>query len=567
MTSAETESHSRQLRCVNEGASLTIYVTPTNPQGRATIILSSRLGCGIILRHLRHLPASVKGREGSLKNQHHHNLLRLTRLGIDTHDEAVVYMRKDCHICRAEGFTAHARILIRSNGNSVIATLNTTSDNLLPAGHASLSESAWERLDAKEGDLVSFEHPRTVDSLSYVRAKIYGHRLDDAEFDEIMRDIVAGQYSDIELSSFVTACSSRDLNRDEMIGLTRAMINVGDHLDWGTTPIVDKHCIGGLPGNRTTPIVVAIVAACGLVMPKTSSRAITSPAGTADTMETLAPVDLSLDDMRRVVDREGGCVVWGGAVGLSPADDLLIRVERALDIDSEGQLVASVLSKKAAAGATHLVLDLPMGPTAKVRSQADATSLAGSLLSTSRALDIKARTIQTDGTQPVGRGIGPALEAWDVLAVLQNKEDAPADLRERALHLAGSLLELAGYAPDGEGIETAGRVLTEGKAWEKFQRICEAQGGMREPPRSHHQSVIKASHAGLITNFDNRRLSRTAKLAGAPHAKASGLEMHCRLGQTVAAGEPLFTLHAETHGELNYAMGYVRNHPLIIEVK
>jgi thymidine phosphorylase len=306
--------------------------------------------------------------------------LRLKRLGIDTHQEAVIYMRRDCHVCRAEGFSAQGRTRVAKGTTSIIATLNQVVGDLLAPGEVSLSEAAWERLGAVDGDTITVSHPRSLDSLSRLRAKVYGHRLADSDFAEIVRDVVEGRYSDIHLASFITACSVRGLDQSEMIGLTRAMVGTGERLDWGTCPVVDKHCVGGLPGNRTTPIIVAIVTACGLTMPKTSSRAITSPAGTADTMETLAPVDLDIAAMRGVVEREGGCIVWGGSVQLSPADDIFIRVERALDLDSEGQLVASVLSKKAAAGSTHLVLDLPIGPTAKVRSTTDADAL-GTVLS------------------------------------------------------------------------------------------------------------------------------------------------------------------------------------------
>jgi thymidine phosphorylase len=382
-----------------------------------------------------------------------------------------------------------------------------------------------------------------------------------------MQDIVQGRYSDIHLSSFITACAARGLNEREIVGLTRAMVRAGESLTWDKTPVVDKHCVGGLPGNRTTPIIVAIVAACGLTMPKTSSRAITSPAGTADTMETLAPVDLSLTAMRRVVEREGGCVVWGGAVALSPADDTLIRVERALDIDSEGQLVASVLSKKAAAGATHLVLDLPVGPTAKVRSPSDADSLSDHLLRTARAFGIEARAIRTDGRQPVGRGVGPALEARDVVAVLEGAQSAPQDLKDRAVALAGVLLELGGAAAQGAGAGLAQRTLADGRAWAKFQAICEAQGGMRKPPQASQQWPLAAHRAGRIISIDNRRLGRAAKLAGAPGDKAAGLEMHGRLDDVVEKGAPLFTLHAETRGELDYARAFIEGHPPIIEIE
>jgi thymidine phosphorylase len=299
-------------------------------------------------------------------------------------------------------------------------------------------------------------------------------------------------------------------------------------------------------------------------MPKTSSRAITSPAGTADTMETLAPVNLDLATMRRVVEREGGCVVWGGAVSLSPADDALIRVERALDLDSEGQLVASVLSKKIAAGSTHVVLDLPVGPTAKVRSHAAAAALSVSLRDAAAAFGLVTRVLVTDGTQPVGHGIGPALEAHDVLAVLQGREDAPADLRRRAVALAGALLELAGAAKDGDGEALAARVLADGSAWAKFQRICEAQGGMRHPPRASFIRPVLAPAGGRVRLIDNRRLARVAKLAGAPADKAAGVELHARPGELVARGAPLFTVHAENAGELDYALAYVGANPDII---
>src|SRR5207342_2314958 len=194
--------------------------------------------------------------------------------------------------------------------------------------------------------------------------------------------------SDIELAAFVTACAGDRMDLDESVALTRAMISVGERLDWGGGPVLDKHCVGGLPGNRTTPIVVAIIAAAGYRIPKTSSRAITSPAGTADAMEVMAPVALDLPGMRRVVEKEGGCIVWGGNVRLSPADDILIRVERPLDFDSDGQLVASILSKKVAAGSTHVLIDMPVGPTAKVRSLESAMSLQARLLTTASALGL-----------------------------------------------------------------------------------------------------------------------------------------------------------------------------------
>jgi len=492
---------------------------------------------------------------------------RLRRLGVHTHQEPVVYIREDSPVCRSEGFEAQSRVRVESAGRSIVATLNIVHGNLLAEGEVGLSEAAWRLLEPSDGAVGRVLHAMPAASFSHVLGKIHGKRLREASMHEVIAEIAAGRYSDVQLAAFVTTCADEGLDDDEVTSLTRAMIDVGDRMTWKRTPVVDKHSVGGLPGNRTTPIVVAIVAACGLTIPKTSSRAITSPAGTADTMETMAPVDLDLAAMRRVVDAEGGCVVWGGAVHLSPADDILIRVERAIELDSSGQLIASILSKKAAAGSTHVVVDIPVGATAKVRSREAAVRLSRSLVSVGMRVGLHVTVAIGDGDQPIGRGIGPALEARDVLAVLQGLPSAPTDLRERALLLAAAILEMAGRAPAGGGLAEVSRILDSGAAWKKFEAICRAQGGMRTPPEAGHRRVIDTASAGTVTRMENRRLSRIAKLAGAPAAAAAGIELHVRVGAEVAAGQPLFTIHAETRGELAYAIEFMEaiGGPIVVE--
>jgi thymidine phosphorylase len=281
-------------------------------------------------------------------------------------------------------------------------------------------------------------------------------------------------------------------------------------------------------------------------------------------METLAPVDLTVQHMRRVVEKEGGCMVWGGNVRLSPADDLLIRVEKPLDFDSEGQLVASVLSKKIAAGSTHTLIDVPVGPTAKVRSAEAAQVLSARLEAVARALGVHAKVHVSDGTQPVGRGIGPALEARDVMAVLRGDADAPADLRERSLALAAEVLQFAPGALQAESWDMARRLLESGAALRKFEAICRAQGGLREPPRAPLTRAVIAARAGTCVAIDNRRIARIAKLSGAPHVPSAGLDLHVRVGERVERGAPLYTIHAEAPGELEYAAGYAAQHSGVV---
>jgi thymidine phosphorylase len=502
------------------------------------------------------------------EHTHPANTLRARRVRIDTHQQAVVYMRSDCHVCRSEGFEAQSRVRVDGAGGSVVAVLEVTGGGLVGEGEAGLSEAAWTRLGAVEGETLRISHPEPVASLAAVRGKIYGRRFEPEALRAVVADIAAGRYADVDLAAFIATCGGDRLDRVEIVALTQAMIAAGERLAWPRSPVVDKHCVGGLPGNRTTLLVVPIVAAAGLLMPKTSSRAITSPAGTADTMEVLAPVGLPLDAMRRVVEREGGCVVWGGAVALSPADDVLVRVERALDVDSEGQLVASVLSKKAAAGSTHVILDIPVGPTAKVRDADSGRKLASLLEHVGERVGLLVRTVISDGTQPVGRGVGPALEARDVLQVLQGEPHAPRDLRERALALAGPLLELGGAVSPGSGVTLATRLLDDGSAWRKFQAIAEAQGGLRAlPPPASHRREVRALHAGRVRSIDNRDLARVAKLAGAPEARAAGIDLHTPVGAVVDRDQPLFTVHAETPGELAYALDYLGRRPPVVAVE
>lgn len=489
---------------------------------------------------------------------------RARRLGIDTGQEAVVYLHRDSPVCRSEGFASETRIVVRAGTRSILATLNVVTGSLLALDEAGLSEAAWSHLDTTEGQPLGFAHPAPLESLRSVRAKIHGQRLDAPALRAIIADVAAGAYSDVHLASFLTACGNDHLDRQEIVDLTSAMIASGDRLRWDHEPVLDKHSVGGLPGNRTTLLVVPIVTAAGVTMPKTSSRAVTSPAGTADTMEMLAPVELDRTAMRRVVEQENGCIVWGGTARLSPADDVLIQVERSLDVDGTGQLVASILSKKAAAGATRVLIDLPVGPTAKIRSGAEAQRLSDHLRAVGAAVGLQVLPVLTEGLQPVGRGIGPALEAWDALAVLRDDPDGPPDLRERGLLLAGLVLELAGAAAAGHGQALARAILQDGRAWRKFQAICRAQGGLREPPRAAFARPFESLRAGRVTRIDNRRLARVAKLAGAPRDPAAGLELQVRLESWVEVGQPLFTVHAESAGQVEYALAYAAGREQIV---
>jgi len=484
--------------------------------------------------------------------------LSLKRVGIDTYRENVAYLHRDCDLYRAEGFQALSKVEVRANGQRILASLNVVDDAaIVDAQQLGLSEDAFEALGVAECHPVRVSQAEPPASIPALHRKLAGERLSREDFRHIIRDIAELRYSKIELTAFVVGCDRGELDREEVFYLSDAMSRVGRRLDWHEHPVVDKHCIGGIPGNRTSLLVVPIVAAHGLLCPKTSSRAITSPSGTADTMDVLANVDLSFDVLGDIVRTHRGCLAWGGTSELSPADDVLISVERPLSLDSPGQMVASILSKKVAAGSTHLLLDIPVGPHAKVRSMPEARQLRRLFEFVAGCMGLTLDVVITDGSQPVGRGIGPVLEARDAMRVLTNHVEAPMDLRLKALRLAGRMLEFDPDVRGGAGFGVARDILDDGRAAEKMRAIIDAQGARAfdpdNPPLAIHHFEVRAAADGVVTGINNLKLARIARLAGAPKAAGAGVDLLRRIGDPVTTGEPLYRVHAAYRNELTFA--------------
>ena len=494
--------------------------------------------------------------------------LTLRRVGLQTYGEYIAFLSSACRAYKPESFVNINKIEIRGpQGRTIVATLNIVENgDLLDPFSVGLSSNAFHALGVPEGSQVAINLARPPRSMEFVRNKVRGATLQGAEIAEIIADIAAHRYSKTEITAFLVA-SAAFLTSDEILALTRAMADVGTRITWNRPPcsfstVMDKHCVGGIPGNRTSMIVVPIVAACGLPIPKTSSRAITSPAGTADTMEVLANVDVDLARMQEIVGEHKGCHVWGGHVNLSPADDVLISVERPLSIDTPEQMVASILSKKAAAGSTHLLVDIPVGPTAKVRSTKEAARLSKLFQFVGSAMGIEVDVIVTDGSQPIGNGIGPALEARDVMAVLRNDPAAPADLRDRAIQLAGAILEFDPTLRGGAGIPLARKKLENGEALATMQRIISAQGAASSQILlGSHVGEIRAAKSGEVAEIDCARIGRIARLAGAPTSKGAGIDLLKKAGDSVKKGEALYRIHAAVDTDFMFATEMAHDAP------
>ena len=484
--------------------------------------------------------------------------LALRRVAIDTWHENVAYLHRDCDVYRAEGFQALSKVEVHANGCHILATVNVVDDPaIVGCQELGLSEDAFDQLGVLDGHPAYVSQAEPAASMTALFRKIDGERLDRDDFHAIVQDIAHYHYSKIELTAFVVACNRAELDREEVYFLTEAMVASGRKLDWHEPLVVDKHCIGGIPGNRTSMLVVPIVAAHGMLCPKTSSRAITSPAGTADTMAVLANVELPFAQLEQIVREHRGCLAWGGKADLSPADDVLITVERPLSIDSPGQMVASILSKKIAAGSTHLVLDIPIGPTAKVRSMPEAQRLRRLFEYVAGRMHITLDVVITDGRQPIGNGVGPVLEARDVMRVLENDPRAPIDLRQKALRLAGRLIECDPDVRGGDGFAIARDILDSGRALARMNHIIAAQGTRNfdhnQPALGPLSLEVRATESGVVAGIDNLQIARVARLAGAPKVRGAGLDLFRKLGDGVAAGDVLYRVHAGYPADLEFA--------------
>ena len=453
------------------------------------------------------------------------------------------------------------RVKIRKGNNVQTALVDVgESKKAAPHGKIGVFEEVLDSLNAADGDILEIIPARKPLSLEYIKKKLDGQDLSKQEIDQIVWDIVHNKLDDIELTYFVSACYSHELSTKETTMLTKAMAKYGDKLKLNRGMVMDKHCVGGVCGNRTTMVIVPIIASAGLAIPKTSSRSITSPAGTADTMEVLANVSVPINKMKRIVERTNGCIVWGGSLNLAPADDKIIRVERPLWIDAKSQLLASVMAKKSSVSATHLLVDIPFGEEAKLSSKRKAMMLRDDFKKLARSLGIKTKVILTDGSQPIGDGIGPALEARDVLWILKNNSRGPSDLRKKSLMMAGIMLEMAGRK---NGYKLAKEILESGKAYRKMVEIIKAQGAkITEPDEikiGRFEYSCKSTKQGAVAKILNRPVSKLARIAGAPVDQGAGIYLHKHVGDKVRKGEKILTIYAESKIKLNYAIQAFKN--------
>ncbi len=459
------------------------------------------------------------------------------------------------------------RVKLLKDGLNITALVDI-SDLMVSPGAIGVYKDLLTDFPVKEGDQIDLSIAQTPPSVEYIKRKMKGETLNKSELLSIVKDTISHSLSQLEIAAFLMAQQYLGLTMGEVEDLTRSIVETGNTIDYGE-PIVDKHSIGGVPGNKVTLLIVPLVAAAGLKIPKTSSRAITSPSGTADTMEVLAPVEFSVEELKHALQKVGGYITWGGCLNLAPADDLFIQVEHPLSIDPKSQMQASIMAKKLAVGTDSLVLDLPTGQGAKVESFEEARRLGNEFIDLGSRLGIKVRCGITYGGQPIGHTVGAALEAKEALETLMGK--GPNSLIEKSTALAGMLFEMKGVSNRGEGQNMAKQLLKSGTAYNKMREIITQQGGNpdikpEDIQLGEKRYMITSPADGYVSRIYNSSINDIARAAGAPRYKGAGVKLYAKMGYAVKKGDPVVEIFAERDSNLKDAVAVIaRKPPFIIE--
>lgn len=475
--------------------------------------------------------------------------LRLENYDLDTSEPTVLMHEDDC---RTLGVSEGDRVRVSASGSAV--AIVSVSDTLVDKGVIMAPAGVTKECGETIGTEVEVAASHSPESIRHIRDKMDGKHLTPEQISGIVDDTVSGRLSRIEIAAWLTALHIRGMDVDEIAAYTEAMADSGSRISFEGRRVFDFHSFGGLPGNKITPIVVSIVAAAGLTIPKLSSRAISSACGTADFVETFCRVDLGTDDVRRITEDVGGVFSWTGATDLGPAGDDFITVQRPLGIDPRPQLLASIMSKKVAAGATDLLMDIPLGTEAKVSSYEEAKAYSRDLMDLGDRLGIRVECAITYAEQPLGYAVGPTLEARECIEVLEGR--CTGDVADKACICAGTILEMAGVP---NGATMARSILESGEALGKFREIVAAQGG--DPNISSEDMVpggftmeILAERDGFVKRIYNRGIVSVAKAAGAPNDKGAGVTLWRKMGSKVSEGDVLMTIYADREDKLRHAV-------------
>lgn len=435
---------------------------------------------------------------------------------------------------------------VRLDVKKPLTVMVSTSDTLVKKGEVLVPNQVVKKTGVKDKEMINVAYSPKPESVRSIRKKMDGQKLTKEEINEIVFDILDSKLSKIEISAWLTALYINGMDVDEIANFTTSMVNTGDIIEFDRSPVYDFHSVGGVPGNKITPIVVSIVAAAGLMLPKTSSRAISSASGTSDFVETFCDVELDAQRLKKISEEIGGVFAWGGSMNVAPVDDMVINIEYPLGINPRAQMLASIMSKKLAISANYLLVDIPTGAGTKVKTIEEAQGYARDFMDLGERLGMHVECAITYGDQPVGNAIGPKLEARECIRILEGQKH-PSSVIEKACDMAGMVLEMGGFQ---DGFRKAKEILDSGEAHKKFMEIVVAQGGRKDLKADDLEPGkfvfdITSSKSGYVHSIANKDLVAIARAAGSPNDKGAGILLNKKKGQRVEKGDVLFQIYAD----------------------
>jgi AMP phosphorylase len=436
----------------------------------------------------------------------------------------------------------------------IIVSLDTT-DSIVDEGEIGFFEDVWEKYRLKFGEVVKINLVPSSKAIASIRKKLLGGKLNYEEIYCIIKDIATDQLGTTLTTYYAAAGYAPGFDEEEMYYMTKALSETGDILKFDGI-VADKHSIGGVAGKGITPLVVPIVSCIdGVVVPNTSTRAVTSASATTDMLEVIMPMSFTKQELESMILKNNSFMVWGGGLDLAPADDKIIQVQKPLGIESIDKFVASIVAKKVAQGVNHVVFDVPMGKGAKIETEEEFQKVKSHFERVCGKFGIKVRIHRRDVRGIDGNAVGPALECREFLRVYERDERRSLQLEEDALQIAGDLIELCGKAQQGEGYVRAKQILESGDAFQKLKQIVKFQGG-NENLSSNTLEIggitwdFISEHEGKIEGINNKKVFEVCVALGNPRIKEAGMYFYKKPGEEVKKGDKLVTLFATTDNRM-----------------
>lgn len=470
------------------------------------------------------------------------------------------------------GITALDKVSLVYEGKEYVLDANLT-HRYVDRHEVGIPKDVAEKYGIKSGKHIHLTFTQTtsaaLDALKRIMKWDRKTKFTQKDIELIMKDISTNRFTDTLITYFSALGFFRDSTDKEMYRMAKAMAEAGEMLHRDGI-VADKHCMWGVPWNETTMIMIPLLTSLGIKMPKTFSKAITTPAATGECVSVLMDISFSKPEIEKLVKENNTCLVRGGGLDLAPADEKLIKVAYPLSMQSYPRTIVSIMAKKYAMGINHSLIDIPVWPTAKVPDMKTAKRLKKRYEYVGKKLWMKVRVEVTDALQPIWAGVGAVLQVREVLRVLQQHPSRPMDLEKKALHLCVKIVELVGMAKGKEAEKLVYGQLISWEARKKMQHIIKAQRGKNPQIKSeelklaNQQKDILAPKSGIVTWIDMKVLNMLARTLWAPLDLEAGVYLHHKLGATVNKGEKLFTIYADEKNKIDLAIKFLKEHTIFI---